>query len=230
VIVLPGGGYTYHAAHEAFPIAEHFRAAGLATFVLKYRLAPYFPAVSLLDAQRAVRLLRARAAEFGIDPSRIAVIGFSAGGHLAANLSTHADDGRPDAADPVDRQSCRLQSAMLIYPSLIYGPLSRDSAADRALPGILKLAGLHEAVDAKTPPTFLLVGYDDDKTPYENCLAYAAKLHEAGVRFELHILGTGGHGFGLGQRDSRLQVWPPLAVNWLETCAFLPVPAAAGPR
>ena len=230
VIVLPGGGYTYHAAHEAFPIAEHFRAGGLATFVLKYRLAPYFPVVSLLDAQRAVRLLRARAAEFGLDPSRIAVIGFSAGGHLAANLSTHADDGRPDATDPVDRQSCRLQSAMLIYPSLIYGSLSRASAADRALPGILKLAGLHEAVDAKTPPTFLLVGYDDDRTPYENCLAYAAKLHEAGVHFELHVLGTGGHGFGLGQRDSRLQVWPPLAVNWLETCAFLPVPAAAGPR
>jgi acetyl esterase/lipase len=230
VIVLPGGGYTYHAAHEAFPIAEHFRAAGLATFVLKYRLAPYFPVVSLLDAQRAVRLLRARASDFGIDPSKIAVIGFSAGGHLAANLSTHADDGRLDATDPVDRQSCRLQSAMLIYPSLIYGSLSRDSAADRALPSILKLAGLHEAVDAKTPPTFLLVGYDDDRTPYENCLAYTAKLHEAGVRFELHILGTGGHGFGLGLRDPRLQVWPQLAVNWLETCAFLPVSAAAGPR
>jgi acetyl esterase/lipase len=230
VIVLPGGGYTSHAAPEAFPIAEHFRAAGLAAFVLKYRLAPYFPVISLLDAQRAVRLLRARAAEFGVDPSKIAVIGFSAGGHLAANLSTHADDGRPDATDPVDRQNCRLQSAMLIYPSLIYGPLSRDSAADRALPGILKLAGLHQSVDAKTPPTFLLVGYDDVKTPYENCLAYAAKLHEAGVRFELHVLGTGGHGFGLGLRDPRLQVWPQLAVNWLETCAFLSVPAAAGPR
>jgi len=230
VIVLPGGGYTYHAAHEAFPIAEHFRAAGLAAFVLQYRLRPYFPVVSLLDAQRAVRLLRARASEFGIDPSKIAVIGFSAGGHLAANLSTHADDGRPDAADPVDRQNCRLQSAMLIYPSLISGPPSRASAADRALPAILGLDGLHQVVDAKTPPTFLLVGYDDDRTPYENCLAYAAKLHEAGVRFELHVLGTGGHGFGLGLRDPRLQVWPQLAVNWLETCAFLPVPAAAGPR
>jgi acetyl esterase/lipase len=230
VIVLPGGGYTYHAAHEAFPIAEHFRAAGLATFVLQYRLRPYFPVVSLLDAQRAVRLLRARAAEFGLDPTKIAAIGFSAGGHLAANLSTHADDGRTDAADPVDRQSCRLQSAMLIYPSLIFGQIKRDTAADRALPGILELDGLHQVIDAKTPPTFMVVGYDDDRTPYENCLAYTAKLHEAGVRFELHVLGTGGHGFGLGLRDPRLHVWPQLALNWLTTCAFLPAPVEASPR
>jgi acetyl esterase/lipase len=230
VLVLPGGGYTYHAAHEAFPIAEHFRAAGLAAFVLQYRLRPYEATVSLLDAQRAVRLLRARAAEFGLDPAKIAAIGFSAGGHLAANLSTHADDGRPGAADPVERQSCRLQSAMLIYPSLINGNLKRDNASARALPAILKLDGLHRAVDAKTPPTFLLVGYDDNMTPYENCLAYTAKLHEAGVRFELHVLGTGGHGFGMRVRDPRLQVWPQLAVNWLTTCAFLPAPAATGPR
>jgi acetyl esterase/lipase len=229
VLVLPGGGYTSHAAHEAFPIAEHFRAAGLAAFVLQYRLRPYSPDVALLDAQRAVRLLRARAADFGLDPQKFAAVGFSAGGHLAANLSTHADDGRADAADPVERQGCRLQSAMLIYPSLVYARIKRDTPADRALSGILQLPGLHRAVDAKTPPTFLVVGYDDDKTPYENCLAYATRLHESGVRFELHVLGTGGHGFGLRGRDPRLQIWGRLAVNWLTTCDFLPAPPPAVP-
>ena len=221
VIVFPGGGYTYLAAHEAFPIAEHFRSAGLAAFVLQYRLEPYGEAVSLLDAQRAVRLVRARAGEFGVDPSKIAVIGFSAGGHLAANLSTHADGGKLFTDDPVDRQSCRVQTALLIYPRLILGPVPRDSIDDRALSHILRLDGLHQAVDAQTPPTFMVVGYNDDKTPYEHCLAYAAKLHEAGVRFELHVLGTGGHGFGMRVRDPRLQVWPQLALNWLATCNFL---------
>lgn len=230
VLVLPGGGYNSLAAHEAFPIAEHFRAAGLAAFVLQYRLRPYSPDVALLDAQRAVRLLRARAADFGLDPRKIAVVGFSAGGHLAANLSTHADAGRADAADPVERESCRLQSAMLIYPSLVYARIKRDTAGDRALSEILKFRGLHRDVDAKTPPTFLLVGYDDDKTPYEHCLVYATKLHETGVRFELHVLGTGGHGFGLRGRDPRLQIWGQLAVNWLTTCDFLPAPQPAIPR
>lgn len=226
VIVLPGGGYRNHAAHEAVPIAEYFRSKGLAAFVLQYRLRPYPDTVSLLDAQRAVRLLRARAAEFNIDASKIAVIGFSAGGHLGANLSSHADDGLPDAADPVDRQGCRIQTAMLIYPWLVFQDIERKTAADRDLAEIVKLAGLHRSVDAKTPPTFLVVGFDDDRTPYEHCLAYTAKLHQAGVRFELHILGTGGHGFAMRSPDPRLQTWPQLAMNWLVTCGFLAMPGA----
>jgi acetyl esterase/lipase len=229
VLVLPGGGYNYLSSWEAFPIAEHFRAAGLAAFVLQYRLRPYDPAAALLDAQRAVRLLRARAAEFGLDPRKIAAIGFSAGGHLAANLSTHADDGRADAADPVERQSCRLQTALLIYPSIVYANLPRGRDR-RTLPEVLEIDGLHRAVGTKTPPTFLVVGGNDDRTPYENCLAYAAKLHESGVRFELHVLGTGGHGFSLRVRDPRLQVWGQLALNWLTTCDFLPAPQWDGPK
>jgi acetyl esterase/lipase len=220
VLVLPGGGYRVHAAHEAFPIAEYFRAKGLAAFVLRYRLRPYEADVSLLDAQRAVRLIRARAAAWGVDASKISAIGFSAGGHLAANLSIHADDGRPKATDPVDRQSCRLQSALLVYPWLVFDRIERDSAASRALPGLLALDGLHRSVNAQTPPTFLVVGYEDDRTPYEHCLVYAAKLHEAGVRFELHVLGVGGHGFAMRGIDPRLQVWPEMAVNWLTTCGF----------
>ncbi len=229
VLVLPGGGYSYLSAWEAFPIAEHFRAAGLATFVLQYRLRPYNANAALLDAQRAVRLLRARAVELGIDPQKIAAIGFSAGGHLAANLSTHADDGRTDATDPVERQSCRLQAALLVYPSIVNANLPRGQDR-RTLPEVLELDGLHRAVGRKTPPTFLVVGGNDDRTPYENCLAYAAKLHESGVRFELHVLGTGGHGFSLRVRDPRLLIWGQLAVNWLTTCDFLPPPKWDGPQ
>lgn len=229
VIVLPGGGYSYLSSWEAFPIAEHFRAAGLAAFVLQYRLRPYNANAALLDAQRAVRLLRARAAELGLDPQKIAAIGFSAGGHLAANLSTHADDGRADATDPVERQSCRLQTALLLYPSIVSASLPRGPGV-RSLPEVLKLDGLHRAVRPQTPPTFLVVGGNDDRTPYENCLAYAAKLHESGVRFELHVLGTGGHGFSLRVRDPRLQIWGRLALDWLTTCDFLPAPQWDGPQ
>lgn len=227
VLVLPGGGYRVHAAHEAFPIAEYFRAQGLAAFVLRYRLRPYDSDVSLLDAQRAVRLIRARATDWGVDASKISAIGFSAGGHLAANLATHADDGNRDAADHVDRQSSRLQTTMLIYPWLVFDRIDRTNSAARALPGLLALDGLHRSVNAQTPPTYLVVGYEDDRTPYEHCLVYAAKLHEAGVRFELHVLGLGGHGFAMRGIDPRLQVWPQMAVNWLSTCGFLPSPAPA---
>lgn len=220
VLVFPGGGYRSHAAHEAFPIAEYFRQQGLAAFVLKYRLNPYSREVSLLDARRAVRLLRARSAELGIDPDKIAVIGFSAGGHLAANLSTHADDGFKGAVDPVERQSCRPRTAMLVYPGIVNSPIRRDTPADRSLTGLFAKDGLHGAVSAATPPTFLIVGYDDDRALYEHCFVYAGKLHEAGVRFELHILGYGKHGFGMRGTDSRLRAWPQLALNWLETCGF----------
>jgi acetyl esterase/lipase len=227
VLVFPGGGYTYHAAHEAFPIAERLRAAGVAAFVLKYRLQPYDSAVSLLDAQRAVRYLRAHSCDFGIDPARIGAIGFSAGGQLAAAVSAQADDGCRDAPDPVDRESCRLQTALLIYPALVSRDFSPANTAHRPLGDLASLDGLHRTVDATTPPTFLLVGYDDVHTPYENCLAYAAALHAAGVRFELHILGTGSHGFGLRSPDPRVQIWSQLAINWLATANFLPVPSAS---
>jgi acetyl esterase/lipase len=218
ILVLPGGGYTYHSAAEAFPIAAWFRDAGFAAFVLQYRLRPYGPEVSLLDAQRAVRLLRQRAAEFQLDPDRIAVIGFSAGGHLAANLSTHGDDGTTTAPDSVDRLGCRIQSAVLFYPGILHGRLDHATPGGREIASVLSLDGLHHSVDAHTPPTFLIVGYDDTRVPYEHCLAYAAGLHRAAVRFELHVLGAGEHGGSV--RDGRRALWQPAVLEWLSTCGF----------
>ncbi len=218
VLVLPGGAYRYHSAPEAFPIAEVFREAGLAAFVLQYRLLPdHDPEVdALADAQRAVRLLRARAGELEIDPSRIAVLGFSAGGHLAANLSLHGDDGAPQAPDPVERQSSRVQTALLIYPGILSLGYRRPPSA-RSFGALLQEEGLHRLVGAGTPPTFLAVGYDDSRTPYEGCLAYAARLHEAGVRFELHVFGHGDHGAAV--RDGRRAEWTALALDWLKKLA-----------
>lgn len=217
MLVLPGGGYTYHSASEAFPIAERFRADGFAAFVLQYRLRPYDPAVSLLDALRAVRVLRSRSAELNLDPQRIAVIGFSAGGHLAANLSTHGDDGQPEAADPVERPGSRVQAAILFYPAILHAPADQLAPGTTDLPSLLQLEGVQQFVDARTPPTFMIVGYDDTRAPYAHCLAYAARLHRAGVRFELHVLGGGDHGRSV--RDGRRAEWEPMLRHWLTTVA-----------
>jgi acetyl esterase/lipase len=215
LLVLAGGAYRYHAAAEGFPIAEAFRDAGFAAFVLQYRLLPDFnPEVdALADAQRAVRLLRARAGELEVDPDRIAAIGFSAGGHLAANLSLHGDDGSAQAADPVERQSSRVQAVLLIYPGILSLRYARPPAP-RSAGALLEGEGLHRQVGPSTPPTFLAVGYDDSRTPYEGCLAYAARLHEAGVRFELHVFGHGDHGAPV--RDGRRPEWTGMALDWLQ--------------
>lgn len=218
ILVFAGGSYNFHSAAEAFPIAERFRDAGFAAFVLKYRLNPYSRSVALSDAQRAVRVLRSRSAEFHLDASRIAAIGFSAGGHLAANLSTRGDEGHPEAKDPVEQFSCRIQSALLFYPAILSSRIDRSATPHRDLTALLGLDGLHRQVDAHTAPTFMIVGYDDSSTPYENCLVHAARLHEAGVRFELHVLGAGQHGGSV--REARRSAWEPLALEWLTTCGF----------
>jgi acetyl esterase/lipase len=216
VIVLCGGAYVYHSSIETFPVARMFGEAGLSTFVLEYRINPYTIEAPLRDLQRAVRLVRSKAAELNIDPNKISLIGYSAGGHLAANLSTHSDDGDPKSADPVERQSCRVQATMLIYPGIIYREDVRTEKGPRPISALLDFPGIHQDVTAKTAPAFMVVGIEDDRTPYENCLAYAIKLHEAGVRFELHILGSARHG-----KNTREQPWLPFALTWLRTCHVL---------
>lgn len=217
LIIFPGGGYRFLSPTEAFPIAKQAESRGMAAFVLQYRLHPYTVEASLADARRAVRLLRARAAEFGVDPNKICVLGFSAGGHLGANLSNHGDDGNAEAADPVERQSSRIQAALLLYPVILGRSTLRPEGAKLPLEKIFSRPGLHQAVTAKTPPTFLVTGYDDTLVPYEHILAYASRLHEANVRFELHVLGSGEHG-----RSTREQDWQPFAYRFLGVCGVLP--------
>jgi len=206
IVVTPGGGYQgVCMTHEGVEVGGWLQAHGFAAFIVRYRVAPHRHPVPLLDARRAIRLVRSRAAEWRLDPERIGLMGFSAGGHLAMTVATEPDDGRPDAADPVERVSTRLRFLILGYPVISFvhaaahlgsrnnllGP-DPDPALARALSGEFR-AG------PRTPPTFLLHAHDDAGVPSVNSVLFYEALRAAGVPAELHIYEAGGHGFGLGE-------------------------------
>src|SRR5215204_5851378 len=159
VVVCPGGGYQHLADHEGRPVAEWLNSVGVTAFVLKYRLGPRYRHPSMLqDAGRAVRTVRARAAEWGLDPERVGVLGFSAGGHLASTAGTHFDAGRPDAADPVERVSSRPSVMILIYPVITmrertHAGSRRNLLGEEPAPELVALLSNEEQVTKETPPT-----------------------------------------------------------------------------
>jgi acetyl esterase/lipase len=226
IIVCPGGGYEHLSDREGGPIAERLNAMGITAFVLKYRIGPrYHHPAPLEDATRAIRLVRARAAEWKIDPQRIGILGFSAGGHLASTIGTHFDAGKPDSPDPIERVSSRPDVMILIYPVItmkdathagskknLLGP---DPSAD-----LLTLLSNEEHVTKETPPTFLVHTMTDASVPVENSLAFVAALRKAGVPFELHLYERGPHGFALGGKDPILTTWPDRLADWLRLRGF----------
>lgn len=226
VVVCPGGGYAGLAAHEADPVAEWLRSNGIAGFVLRYRHAPaYRDPAPLLDAQRAIRTVRTRAAEWGVDPARIGILGFSAGGHLASSAAVHFDAGDPDAADPVDRASSRPDLAILIYPVITMRDFGHAGSRRNLLgenPSEEDVARFSndERVTEATPPAFLVHGADDKPVPVENSYAFARALARAGVPHELHVFERGPHGFGLGDKSDEGPKWTPLCETWLRTRGF----------
>lgn len=209
VVVFPGGGYRILAIDlEGTEICDWLNSAGITCVLLKYRVPdtgpyPKSPA-ALQDAQRALGLVRAHAAEWKIDPKRIGVLGFSAGAHLAAALSTHYDQRLYGAIDAADKLSCRPDFAVIIYP------------------GYLALADKNFAPNpdinptAQTPPQFI-VQAEDDPVHVENAVIYFMALKNAKVPAELHIFAQGGHGYGLRNNGLPIQYWPELVVAWLET-------------
>lgn len=208
VLIFPGGGYTILAYnHEGTELAEWFNSLGFSAFVLKYRC-PNQRDAAHADAQRAMSLIRSRAAKFGIDPKRIGVMGFSAGANLAVRLSTNWRNRAYAAVDGVDAVSCRPDFTMPIYPwMLVVG-----DNAERTLP--LTLRG-EFAVDGETPPAFL-VQTEDDFAHVENSLAYYAALKYAGVPAEMHLFQTGGHGYGIRRHGAPVDGWEALAAVWLK--------------
>jgi acetyl esterase/lipase len=229
VVVCPGGGYGALAAdHEGRQIADWLNSLGVSAFVLKYRLAPrYRHPAPLADARRALRTVRARAAEWKIDPKRVGIMGFSAGGHLASSAGTHFDDGKADAADPIERQSCRPDFMILCYPVITFEPpfahmgsrnnlLGKD--ADAAL---VELFCNHKQVTERTPPTFLFHTSEDAAVPPENSILFYTALRKAKVPAELHIYEKGRHGVGLAQKDPVLSTWPARAAAWMEQRGYL---------
>jgi acetyl esterase/lipase len=229
VVVCPGGGYQVVAAdHEGKQVAEWLNSLGVSAFVLQYRLGPrYRHPVPLRDAQRAIRIVRARGAEWGVDPGRIGILGFSAGGHLASTAATHFDDGRPDAADAVERQGSRPDFAVLCYAvvSLFDPPAHsgsrRNLLGEPADPKLVELLSNERQVTARTPPTFLWHTADDGAVPVANSLLFFEALTKAGVPGELHVFPHGRHGVGLAPGDPVLSQWPRLCAAWMQARGLL---------
>jgi acetyl esterase/lipase len=220
-VVCPGGGYGMLAPYEGGPVAEWFERIGVRGFVLKYRLGPrYHHPVMLHDAERAIRYLRSNAAKLGVDPVRIGVLGFSAGGHLASTVSTHFSTGVSLAADPLDQVTSRPDWSVLMYPVItMTGPFahagSRENllGKDPAESATLDLSN-ERAVSLDTPPTFICHGADDAAVPIENSLQYATALAGHKVPFEIYVPQNGPHGYGLGTTGTQTD-WPPLCERWL---------------
>ena len=227
IVVCPGGSYTRLAPHEGAAVAEWLQSIGIAAFVLKYRLGPrYHHPAPLLDAARALRTVRARAASWKLDPSRIGMMGFSAGGHVASTLATHFDAGHPDAIDPIEHVSSRPDLVVLVYPVITMGPGGHDGSRRNLLGADPSAALIEELsnerhVTSQTPPAFLVHTVADTGVPYENSLSFAAALRKAGVPHELHVYERGAHGFGLGGADPILSSWPARCADWLRAHGFI---------
>ncbi len=229
VVIAPGGGYGMLASnHEGRQFANWFNAMGMTAFVLKYRLGPrYHHPLELGDAQRAIRWARAHAVQYGFQSDRVGLMGFSAGGHLASTAGTHFDDGKPDAADPIDRVGCRPDFLILAYPVIsMSAPYSHGGSANNLLgenasPELRKQLSNEFNVTPQTPPTFLLSTTADTVVPPENTVAFYEALRKAGVPAEMHIFEKGPHGVGLDLDDPVLGVWPTLLTNWLRDRGLL---------
>jgi PelA/Pel-15E family pectate lyase len=216
VIVCPGGGYrTLASDHEGKQVAEWLNGLGITAFVLQYRVGPrYRHPAPLQDGQQALRLARSRAVDFGIDPTRVGVVGFSAGGHLAATLGTDAAEGaRPDFM-------------ILAYPVISFAaPFAHKGSVqsllgDAPAPKLLEELSSERRVTSKTPPTFLFHTADDASVPVENSLSFYQALRAAGVSAELHVFPHGRHGVGLAPGDPVLSQWPKLCAAWLQAMGF----------
>jgi acetyl esterase/lipase len=214
VVIAPGGGYSILAWDlEGEEVGAWLNSIGVTAFVLKYRVprrpgdTGTAPKVSLMDAQRAMRVVRSRAAEYKLDPAKIGMLGFSAGGHLTVATCTNYATPIYEALDDADKTSSRPDFALLIYPAYLLDPKNPDQ-----LQANLK-------VDAKTPPMFLAHAYDDGVTP-ESSLRLAIELKRVKVPCELHLYATGGHGFGLRPAGPHTE-WPARAAEWLKTAKWV---------
>ncbi len=226
MLLIPGGGYAHVVVDkEGFETARWLSGRGVTVFVLLYRLPgdgwAAGPDAPLQDAQRALRLIRRRAAADSLDPARIGVQGFSAGGHLAARLSTRFEDRVYAPVDTADSVSARPDFACLVYPVILMGGPAAHPGSARAMLGESPSADRIAAyaadtgVSLNTPPTFLLHAMDDKAVPVENSLSMLAALRRAGVQTEAHLFEEGGHGFGLrGLEDRPVAAWPLLFHDW----------------
>ena len=229
-IILPGGGYGALAmTYEGLDVGDWFASFGVTAFVLKYRMhsTGHMHPIPMMDGQRAIRTVRARAAQWKIDPSRVGVLGFSAGGHLASTLGTHFDSGNAQSEDPIERVSSRPDFLILCYPVIsLTAPTAHHGSTENLLgktpdPKLLHSLSNESQVTPQTPPTFIFQTSEDKAVPAENAVAFYLALHKAGVPAEMHIFQNGPHGVGMAKALPGTKEWPALCHNWLEVRGLL---------
>ncbi len=233
IVVCPGGGYGHLAMdHEGKQVAEWLNSLGISAYILKYRLGnpeygDYKHPVMMEDGLRAMRIVRYHAEEWDIDPDKIGVLGFSAGGHLASTIGTHFEDGNPNAKDPIDHVNSRPSFMVLCYPVISFTTGYAHRGSRRNLLGnnpdqtVVESLSNENQINTLTPPTFLVHTDEDSGVPPENSILFYMGLREAKVPAELHIFRQGRHGLGLGVEDLPFQKWPELCEAWMRSHRFL---------
>ncbi len=228
MLIFPGGGYGILAYDwEGTDIAKFLNGKGIAGIVVKYRLPSSKSQtdkhnVPLIDAQRALRLVRSKASEFHVDPAKIGIIGFSAGGHLASTLGTHFDEKVYEPTDAIDAQSARPDFMALGYPVISFGEMTHGGSkynliGENPKPEMVKHFSNEKLVSENTPPTFLFHATDDTAVPVENSLLFYQALKDKGVSTTMHIYPKGGHGFSLARKDPHLMGWTERMFEWMES-------------
>ncbi len=233
VIVIPGGGYSGRATdHEGKQIAEWLNKRGVSAFILKYRtvneskIAPPLAPGPMLDVQRAIRIVRSKAKEFGVDPKRIGVWGFSAGGHVASTAATHFDHGK-DEGDEIDKVSCRPDFAILCYPVITMTAKTHGGSRNNLLgknpdPKLVEFYSNEKHVTKETPPIFLFHTVEDQAVPIANSYMFKEACEKAGVAVKMVVFQKGRHGVGLAQKDPILSKWPDQLEAWMKGRGLLP--------
>lgn len=230
VLICPGGGYaTLAFSHEGYAIARWLNENGIAGIILKYRLPSDLimkdkSVGPLQDAQEALRIIRRHSAEWNINPRKIGVIGFSAGGHLASTLSTHYDEKVYEAKDTT---SARPDFSILVYPVITFDVSFTHAGSRRNLIGenpseeAIKYFSNELQINEKTPPAFLVHSGDDKGVPVKNSIVYYQGLQKYNIPSELHVFQKGGHGYGLSVDNGTQSAWPTLCISWLKSAGLL---------
>lgn len=229
IVICPGGGYWVEAYDlEGTDIAKYLNSIGVAAVVLKYRLPTSDNAIEphkapLMDAQRAMRIVRANALNWNIEPDKIGIMGFSAGGHLASTLGTHYDAGNKSSKDSIEQQSCKPDFMVLMYPVISFVDSCAHTGSRFALLGknqtdeLKKYYSNELHVTKNTPPTFIALADDDKIVPAENALLFYKALRKNNVKAELHIVSEGEHGFGLSSNNEHIASWAFNLKLWLNS-------------
>ena len=225
VLICPGGGYGNRAAHEGKDIAEAFNAQGIHAFVVQYRVSPNRHPAPLADVSRALRIIRANATTWHVNPNHIAVCGFSAGGHLTASLGVHHASNIPGADDDIDKQSNQPNALILSYAVISAGEFKHQGSfknllGEDAPSDLTEFMSLEKQVTETTPPTFLWHTAEDAGVPAENSMLFAQALSKHNIPYELHIFPNGRHGLGLATELPNVATWFDLSVTWLKNMGW----------